>query len=88
MRVSDEEILDSQLTLTRESGVLAEPAAAAAYAALEKDRDHLVSVLGEDASVVVLLTGTGFKDMKAIDGKVRLPESIENSAEAVRALPF
>ena len=57
-------------------------------AALEKDRDHLVSVLGEDASVVVLLTGTGFKDMKAFDGKVRLPESIENSAEAVRALPF
>ena len=88
VRVSDEEILDSQLTLTRESGVLAEPAAAAAYAALEKDRDHLVSVLGEDASVVVLLTGTGFKDMKAFDGKVRLPESIENSAEAVRALPF
>ena len=88
VRVSDEEILDSQLTLTRESGVLAEPAAAAAYAALEKDRDHLVSVLGEDASVVVLLTGTGFKDMKAFDGKVHLPESIENSAEAVRALPF
>ncbi len=88
VKVSDEAILESQITLTRESGVLAEPAAAAAYAALEKDRDHLVSVLGEDAVAVVLLTGTGFKDMKAFDGKAKLPPSIENSVEAVRNLPF
>ena len=88
VRVSDKEILTSQLVLTRESGVLAEPAAAAAFAALEKDRDHLVSVLGKEASITVLLTGTGFKDMKAFDGAVSLPESIENSVEAVKALPF
>ena len=62
--------------------------AAAAFAALEKDRDHLVSVLGKEASITVLLTGTGFKDMKAFDGAVSLPESIENSVEAVKALPF
>ncbi len=88
VRVSDKEILSSQLVLTKESGVLAEPAAAAAFAALEKDRDHLVSVLGKEASITVLLTGTGFKDMKAFDGAVSLPESIENSVEAVKALPF
>ena len=86
--VNDERILDSQLELTRESGVLAEPAAATAFAALEADRDHLVSVLGENASVVVLLTGSGFKDMKVFDNRISLPEPIENSVEAVKKLRF
>ena len=86
--VSDEAILDSQLELTSLSGVLAEPAAACAYAALLKDRDHLVSELGEDAEAVVLLTGTGFKDMKAFDGRAVLPPAIENSVEEVRKLKF
>lgn len=83
---SDEEILESQLTLTRRSGVLAEPAAACAYACFEKDRDHFVKELGKDATVVVLLTGTGFKDMKAFDGRVTLPPAIENSVEEVKEL--
>ena len=86
--VSDEAILDSQIELTSLSGVLAEPAAACAYAALLKDRDHLVSELGEDAEAVVLLTGTGFKDMKAFDGRAVLPPAIENSVEEVRKLKF
>ena len=86
--VSDEAILVSQIELTSLAGVLAEPAAACAYASLLKDRDHLVSVLGEDADVVVLLTGTGFKDMKAFDGRVKLPEPIENSVEEVKKLKF
>ena len=86
--VTDEEILDSQLTLTRYAGVLAEPAAAAAYAALEKDRDSLVSKLGSDAEVMVLLTGTGFKDMKAFDGRVKLPPAIENSVDELDKLTF
>ena len=87
MTVPDQAILDSQLVLTSLAGVLAEPAAACAYAALEKDRDHLISELGTDAEVTVLLTGTGFKDMKAFDGRVSIPPAIENSVEAVRALP-
>ena len=86
--VPDSQILNSQLTLTREAGVLAEPAAATSYAALEKDRKHLVSVLGENAKVVVLITGTGFKDMKAFDGRCSIPEAIENSIEALKDLKF
>ena len=86
--VSDEEILDSQLTLTRFAGVLAEPAAACAYASLEKDKEHLKKELGENADVVVLLTGTGFKDMKAFDGRATIPEAIENSVEALKKLDF
>ncbi|MBO8435742.1 MAG: pyridoxal-phosphate dependent enzyme [Spirochaetes bacterium] len=86
--VPDSAILDAQLTLTKGAGILAEPAAATAYAALEKDRDHLVSVLGEDAEVVVLITGTGFKDMKAFEGRASIPEAIENSVEALKGLTF
>ena len=86
VRVSDEEILDAQLTLTKNQGILSEPAAACAYAAFEKDKDHLRATLGAEASVVVLLTGTGFKDMKAFDGRAVLPPAIENSVEEVRKL--
>ena len=86
--VPDEAILDSQITLTLLSGVLAEPAAAAAYAALEKDKDNLVGKLGKDAEIVVLLTGTGFKDMKAFDGRVTLPPAIENDISALDNLRF
>ncbi len=88
VKVTDEEILDSQLELTREAGVLAEPAAACAYAAFKRDRDHFVSTLGEDATAVVLLTGTGFKDMKVFDGRVSLPDAIENDPKEIERLPF
>ena len=86
--VTDKEILDSQLELTAKAGVLAEPAAACAYAAFKKDKEHFKEVLGEDATAVVLLTGTGFKDMKAFDGRVSLPDAIENSIEEVKKLSF
>ena len=88
VRVSDEEILDSQIDLTAKAGVLSEPAAACAWAAFKKDKDHFVSELGEDAVAVVLLTGSGFKDMKAFDGRVKMPDAIENSVEEVKKLNF
>ena len=88
VRVSDEEILDSQIDLTAKAGVLSEPAAACAWAAFKKDKDHFVSELGKDAVAVVLLTGSGFKDMKAFDGRVKMPDAIENSAEEVKKLNF
>ena len=86
--VTDQEILDSQLVLTRLGGILAEPAAACAYASIEKDKDHLVSVLGKDAEIVVLITGSGFKDMKAFDGRAEIPEAIENSTQELKKLKF
>ena len=70
------------------AGVLAEPAAACAYASLKKDTEHLKNELGEDATVVVLLTGTGFKDMKVFDSRVSLPKAIENDPKEIAKLPF
>lgn len=86
--VEDEEILESQTELTGQAGVLVEPAAACAYACYRKDIGNLERKLGKDALAVVLLTGTGFKDMKVFEGRVGLPEPIENSLEAVKALRF
>lgn len=86
--VEDEEILDSEVELTKYAGVLTEPAAACAYAAFKKDKEHFKEVLGEDASAVVLLTGTGFKDMKAFDGRAKLPDAIENDVREIEKLPF
>lgn len=77
--VSDEEILEAQMELVRESGTFVEPAAACAWAAAVKDR----SKLDDEAKICVLLTGQGFKDMAVFDGRVKLPKAIENSKEAV-----
>ena len=88
VRVSDEDILSSQIDLTSKAGVLAEPAAACAWAAFKKDKEKLKKEVGEDALAVVLLTGSGFKDMKAFDGRVSMPPAIENSVEEVAKLNF
>ncbi|MGN1164715.1 MAG: pyridoxal-phosphate dependent enzyme, partial [Candidatus Ornithospirochaeta sp.] len=88
VRVTDEEILDSQIDLTGKAGVLAEPAAACAWACFKKDKEHFKAELGEDAVAVVLITGSGFKDMKAFDGRAVMPEAIENSVEEVKKLSY
>lgn len=88
VRVSDEDILSSQIDLTSKAGVLAEPAAACAWAAFKKDEERLKKEVGEDALAVVLLTGSGFKDMKAFDGRVSMPPAIENSVDEVAKLNF
>lgn len=81
--VKDKDILEAQLTLAKNAGVFVEPAAATAYAALEKDASMLVEQFGEDVNVGVLLTGTAFKDMAVFEGKASVPAAIENSKEAV-----
>ena len=63
--VSDEFIWEVQSRLAREEGVFCEPAGAAAIAgALQAGRDGL---LKGDATVVALVTGSGFKDPSSIE---------------------
>ena len=81
--VTEKEILDAQMDLVHDSGIFVEPASATAWAALNKDKAMLKEKYGEDASICVLLTGIGFKDMAVFDGRVKMPEAIENSAQAV-----
>lgn len=81
--VDDSDILDAQLELAREAGIFVEPAAACAWAGVRKDSKMLVEKFGKDVEVCTLLTGTGFKDMAVFQGRVSIPEAIENSVEAV-----
>ena len=82
-QVTEQEILDAQMSLVHDSGIFVEPASSAAWAALIKDKDMLIKRFGKDVNVCVLLTGIGFKDMAVFDGRVSMPSSIENSAQAV-----
>ncbi len=59
--VSDSEILKAQKELSATTGLFAEPAAAASLAGFLKEKDKLRS----DATVVLMITGTGLKDIES-----------------------
>ncbi|MDW8240576.1 MAG: threonine synthase [Acidobacteriota bacterium] len=63
IKVSDEEILRALGQLARDTGVFAEPAAAAAYAGFLKLAD--TGGLKSDERVLVMITGNGLKDIAA-----------------------
>lgn len=81
--VPDEAILSAIPLLGRAQGIFAEPAAAAAVAgAAEALRQGNVRA---DETVVLLVTGTGLKDVAAAERAVLMPEPIAPSIEALRA---
>lgn len=59
--VSDADILEAQRSLARMSGLFAEPSSACAYAGFLKARAEL----DPQAHVVVMLTGSGLKDIRS-----------------------
>ena len=82
VEVSDAEISSAQAELSREAGMFVEPSSAAAWAGFLKDR-HQVD---PGSRVVVLLTGTGFKDAGAAEKLVSLPAACEANLEAATRL--
>ncbi len=64
IKVEDDEILAAIPALAQGSGVFAEPAAAAAYAGVEKAAKE--DLLPADARVALLITGNGLKDVGAV----------------------
>jgi threonine synthase len=69
VEVSDAKTSAAQAELAKEAGLFVEPSSAVAWAGLIADRGNL----DPRCSVVVLLTGTGFKDLKAAEALVSLP---------------
>ncbi|HEX7611356.1 MAG TPA: threonine synthase [Candidatus Limnocylindrales bacterium] len=74
LTVSDERILEAQVLLASEAGVFAEPAAAAAAAALLADEAR--ERLNPDWQIVILVTGHGLKDVEAPLSRLRIPEAV------------
>lgn len=82
LTVSDDEILKASSVLSKETGLFAEPAASAAFAGFEKWKSQ--NLIPKDSSVVVLLTGSGLKDLKAISQIINMPKSIKPSIEELK----
>ncbi len=76
LTVADEDILRAMKSLASEAAVFSEPAAATAFAGLEKA--VAAGQVGPDEQIVVLLTGSGLKDVGA---------ALKAAGEAVRIEP-
>ncbi|MEN8144441.1 MAG: threonine synthase [Gemmatimonadota bacterium] len=81
LTVSDSEILEAIPSLARHAGVFAEPAGAAALAGLRQAVEQ--GLLERDERIVLLITGTGLKDVPAASRLVERPEPIQPNLEAV-----
>jgi len=82
-RVDDEEILAAIPALAQGCGVFAEPAAAAAYAGLIRVVEG--GLVGPDEHAVVLVTGSGLKDVaSAMKAVKEQPTVVEPTLAAVR----
>lgn len=81
--VSDLQIVEAAAALARNTGLFAEPAAAAAMAGLlqyfQQDR------LDADTDNLVLLTGSGLKDLKAFEAIAKIPEPVNPDLESLKA---
>ena len=73
IEVTDEDILKYQRELLALAGIFVEPAAATAYAAAVQDKD-------KGKNPLILLTGTGFKDMSPFSD-IKLPKAIKSIDE-------
>ena len=83
IQVSDQEILNAIADLGR-VGVFAEPAGAASLAGLRKALQE--GIIAKDSPVLVLITGSGLKDVKAAMQAVAEAPIIEPSLEAVKKI--
>ena len=82
--VTDDEIVGAIASLARTTGVFAEPAGAAALAGLVRALEE--STIDRDERVVLLVTGSGLKDVPAAARSVELPDPVAPELEAVEEL--
>ena len=80
--VTDDEILEAQHSLAKGTGIFAEPSAAAAYAGFKKALSQRLISPGE--SVVLLIPGSGLKDLPAAGRLVEQPEPVAANLGAFR----
>jgi threonine synthase len=81
---SDDAILDAVLHLARTTGVFAEPAGAAALGGLLVALEE--GLVSRDERAVLLVTGTGLKDVAAARRRVTIPEAVRPELDEVARL--
>ena len=82
--VSDEEIIAAIGLLARKQGIFAEPAGAAALAGLHKFIQQ--NLIDANERIVVLVTGSGLKDVDAVLGSISVPKPVRADIESVKAI--
>ena len=84
LAVSDEDIINASAVLSKNNGLFAEPAAATAYAGL---LDYMASgKLAKNSKNVVLLTGSGLKDLNSVQSIIELPDAIAPTLNNLKEL--
>ncbi len=81
--VDDEAIVAAIGRLAATTGVFAEPAAAAALAGLEAALER--GLVDREERVVLLVTGSGLKDVPAAARSIAIPEPVEPNLDAIMA---
>jgi len=84
LSVSDNEILESSVILSRNTGIFAEPAAATAFAGILSY--YRESKLDKDSKNVVLLTGSGLKDLNSVQKLLNIPKAIQPTIDNLKKL--
>jgi threonine synthase len=80
--VSDEEIIEASAILSKNTGLFAEPAAAAAFAGMISYQRR--GMIADNTDNVVVLTGSGLKDLKSVAGILKIPDSIYPSIDNLK----
>ncbi|MBW6490485.1 MAG: threonine synthase [Lentimicrobium sp.] len=80
-KVSDKEILDASGKLAKNTGIFAEPAAAAAYAGYSNFLKN--NLIPEGSVNVLLLTGSGLKDLNAVQTLLDIPAPVKPDMASV-----
>jgi len=73
--VTDEEIISASKVLSENTGIFSEPAAATAFAGMIKYSEK--GLIDENSKNVILLTGSGLKDLNSVQGIIKIPKSIK-----------
>jgi threonine synthase len=84
LSVSDDEIIKASLILSKNTGIFSEPAAAAAFAGLLSYSKN--NQIADNSNNIVLLTGSGLKDLSSVKKIFNISESIKPSIKEMKKL--
>lgn len=84
LAVSDGEIIEASSILAKNTGIFSEPAAATAFAGLL--HYQLTGKLTDDSNNVVLLTGSGLKDISTVSNRLKMPKPIKPNLNELEKL--
>jgi threonine synthase len=82
--ISDDEIMKASKILSENTGIFAEPAAATAFGGLLKHKE--LNKIGPNTKNIIMLTGSGLKDLKSVQSMINMPDPISPSIENLKKL--